>query len=133
MTQTEYEQKRAECWEEFMTRPHENPQSLRRCFDFAFDRAFALGKLQASCEQVKEEISQEKDAEETVIHGWVARDEDGELFLYIESPKREYGNWETPSIWASETFAQLDSTLFPDLTWESDPELVEIILKRKKK
>jgi len=74
-----------------------------------------------------------KGAENTVIQGWVARDEDGELFLYIESPKREYGDWETPSIWASETFAQLDSTLFPDLTWESDPLQVEIILKRKKK
>ena len=85
-------------------------------FNYAFDRAYALGK-------------QEKDAD-TVISGWVARDEDGDLRIYREIPKRSKreGMWDG-------NIAQIvpSPLLFPDLTWESDPEPVEIILKRKKK
>lgn len=46
MTQEDYEQNRAECWEEFTTMP------LHKAFNFAFDRAYALGK---------QEIKQEKE------------------------------------------------------------------------
>lgn len=38
MTQQEYDQKKRECWEEFTTMP------LYKAFNFAFDRAYALGK-----------------------------------------------------------------------------------------
>lgn len=58
MTQPEYEQKRAECWEEYLSE-HKTTYT-RTAFDFAFDRAYGLGKLQASCGQVKETISQEE-------------------------------------------------------------------------
>lgn len=66
MTQQDYESKKRECWEEFKEKHFngEAPWSPYSAFDFTFDRAYALGK-------------QEKDAEETVISGWVARD-DGE-------------------------------------------------------
>lgn len=78
---------------------------------------------------------QEKDAEETVIQGWVARDDgerwhERELHLFTRNkPERRnlMGDWiGRPSM-------MLDSKLFPDLTWDSDPEPVEIIIKRKKK
>lgn len=49
MTQTEYEQNRAECWEYVSkTILTIGGSKEKRAFDYAFDRAYALGKLQAS-------------------------------------------------------------------------------------
>lgn len=84
---------------------------------------FALGK-------------QEKDAD-TVIQGWVCRDKywqkdifPSDLFLAMEKPKRNE-EWKT---WTDMgAYIPLNTELFPDLTWDSDPEPVEIIIKRKKK
>lgn len=119
MTQTEYEQKRAECWHEYfstdkrLTTTHEHEAS-KDAFYAAFNRAYALGK-------------QEKDSD-AVISGWVARDEDGNLFMYSTNPER------IETMWMGEAANfDLRNYLFPDLTWESDPLPVEIILKRKKK
>lgn len=67
MTQPEYEHKKRECWEEFTTMP------LYKAFNFAFDRAYALGKLQANSEQVNKTISQEETASQ---NQWI-RVEDG--------------------------------------------------------
>lgn len=80
---------------------------------------------------------QEKDAD-TVIQGWVARDKrHNALNLHAEKPYRAMSGYRIDSKhdwWDSEcaSFLPLDKHLFPDLTWESDPEEVEIILKRKK-
>lgn len=60
MTHPEYEQKRRECWEEFL-RKHEISRAdgvTADAFIVAFDRACALGK-----QEIKQEIKQEKDAE----------------------------------------------------------------------
>lgn len=77
---------------------------------------FALGK-------------QEKDAD-AVIQGWVAADDDGDLFLYRTKPARD----EVSGMWMSnECPLDVGINLFPDLTWDSDPEPVEIIIKRKNK
>lgn len=72
---------------------------------------------------------QEKDAD-TVIQGWAARDEDGHLFMYCTKPERD----EALQVWMGR-YADFDlrNALFPDLTWESDPEEVELIIRRKKK
>lgn len=64
MTQQEYEQKRRECWDDYKRHNLDGevqwqPVSRYDVFCDAFDRAYALGKLQASCGQVKEAISQE--------------------------------------------------------------------------
>lgn len=79
-------------------------------------RAFESGKL-------------EKDTEDTVINGWVARDKNGDLYMYTCKPERNsnLGYWDgnVPDITPS-------NDLFPDLTWESEPEEIEIIIKRKK-
>lgn len=94
---------------------------MKDVIDFAFDRAYALGK-------------QDKDAD-TVIQGWVARDDgkrwyERELHLFTcNKPERRklMGDWiGRPSL-------TLDSSLFPDLTWDDEPLEVEIIIKRKKK
>lgn len=70
------------------------------------------------------------DAEDTVISGWVARDEDGHLFMYSTKPERD----EALQVWIGR-YADFDlrDYLFPDLTWDSEPEEVELIIKRKKK
>ena len=123
MIQQEYEQKKQECWDalwdERTTLPisHE-PLSQEEIFNYAFDRAYALGK-------------QEKEAD-AVIQGWVARDDDGDLFFYNDKPRREKAVWDEPQYWIGKTQTDLDPNLFPDLTWDSEPEEVEIILKRKK-
>lgn len=71
---------------------------------------------------------------DTVIQGWVARDDgerwhERELHLFTRNKpeiRKLMGDWiGRPSM-------TLDSNLFPDLTWESEPLEVEIILKRKK-
>lgn len=66
------------------------------------------------------------DAEETVIQGWVARDYDGDVFLYQNEPDRN------EIAWNGYMMHSLPIDSFPDLTWESEPEPVEIIIKRKK-
>ncbi len=192
MTQTEYEQNRAECWEYVSkTILTIGGSKEKRAFDYAFDRAYALGKLQASCRQVNKTISQkeiekaalkyvfnrqkarhnakndeeaylsdfdntlkawdafdmaqafedgmkfalgkqEKDAE-TVICGWVARASDGHLALFKRKPDREIYMRSNNGLWFGGSMTELDSTSFPELTWDDDPIEVEIIIKRKKK
>lgn len=44
MAQEDYEQKKRECWKEFTT------MSLHKAFNFAFDRAYALGKQEKDAE-----------------------------------------------------------------------------------
>lgn len=46
MTQQEYDQKKRECWEEFCRANPSHNKSIfaRKVFDYAFDRAYALGK-----------------------------------------------------------------------------------------
>lgn len=118
MIQQEYQQKLHECWEEFLQK-HEISTAdgvTVDAFDQIFDRAYALGK-------------QEKDAD-TVIQGWVARDDDGQLlYLYDSMPTRGINMWNDHG----SLLTHLNDNLFPDLTWESEPIEVEIIIKRKKK
>lgn len=183
MTQQEYEQKKRECWEEFLQK-HEISRAdgvTADAFIMAFDRAYALGKQTETITQ--EEIEnhsvgyamdvnnarlstypeamrpqlypeydmddlanafeagaqfavgkKEKDAD-TVIQGWVARDEDGTLTLFYGSnkPSKEDGDdyW---SVAFGSTLEHLNQDMFPDVMWEdAEPEQVEIIIKRKKK
>lgn len=124
MTQPEYKNKKRECWEECIREyGYLDPA---HAFNLAFARAYALGK-------------QEKDAEDTVIQGWVAIDEAyGECFLHTEKPTQkaqpiaDTGDYDT--VWDSEGETYLlDVGLFLDMDSDSEPQKVEIIIKRKKK
>lgn len=124
MNNQDYEKARQECWDALYNdllkgEVQWQPVSRKEIFNFAFEGAYALGM-------------QEKDAD-TVIQGWVARDDDGDLFFYNDKPRREKAVWDEPQYWIGKTQIDLAPNLFPDLTWESDPEPVEIIIKRKKK
>lgn len=123
MTDKEYEQKRCECWEEYcQTHPLCNTPVMRLNFNWTFDRAYVLGK-----QETKQEIKQETDAEDTVIQCWVARDGGGNLSLSIAKPARHHYSLSWISVCVN-----IPKHLFPDLTWESDPIEVELIIKRKK-
>lgn len=83
-------------------------------------------------------IGRQKKDEDTVISGWVAIDEAyGQCFLHTEKPIQksqpiaDTGDYDT--VWDSKGKTYLlDTGLFPDMDSESDPEPVEIIIKRKK-
>lgn len=74
---------------------------------------------------------------DTVIQGWVGRDQDGYVSLFKNKPIRDtcdkddmpYGFWDD----VDGNCIDLPITSFPDITWESEPLDVEIIIKRKKK
>lgn len=75
MTQPEYEQKKRECWEEFKQQNLDGevqwqPVSRYDVFCATFDRAYTLGKLQASCRQVKEIITQEEIENEAIDYAF---------------------------------------------------------------
>ena len=64
------------------------------------------------------------------IKGWAARDEDGRIWLHGEKPVRYnlYGGrneWTTPlDLWA------LPKEMLPEITWESEPVEVELIIRK---
>lgn len=111
MDNQEYEQKKHKCWEDFCRHIVNEEEE----FYNMFDRAYSLGK-------------QGKEAD-TVIQGWVAKDNDSqELYLYSSVPTRMINMWNGHG----SLLMPLDAKLYPDLTWGDDPQEVEIIIKRKK-
>lgn len=71
------------------------------------------------------------DAEDSVISGWVFVD-DITFDRWLRVHKVTQGDYE--AVWDSgEPEFCLGEELFPDMTPNSDPEQVEIIIKRKKK
>lgn len=74
------------------------------------------------------------DNADLVIQGWVCRDEDGRLCLYQNEPEREMYDFNPKGYWTDRTNQYIDfpPTLFPDLTWDDDPQEVELVVKRKK-
>jgi hypothetical protein len=70
----------------------------------------------------------EKEAD-TVISGWAARDKDNMPRLHYDKPERTSGGYWQGGFKSS----YLPRNVFPDLTWESDPLEVELVIKRKKK
>lgn len=131
MNKQEYENKKRKCWEEFCTLNSKYSKSpiVYGAFRSAFDRAYALGK-----QEIKQEIKQETDAEDTVISGWVARDEDDSLTLFYGSDKPS--KKDNDDYWSAvfgNTLEYLPQEMFPDIKWEdAEPTKVELIIKRKK-
>lgn len=107
----EYDQKKRECWEEFIDEAQSKILGRYEIFCAVFDRAYALSK-------------QEKDAD-TVIQGWVARDQSGYHVLHYKKPHRTYGNtrW-----YSAQSQKSLPRDSFPSVTWQSEPKKVRIEL-----
>ena len=75
----------------------------------------------------KEEKEEQK---ECSIGGWVARDEDGALTVFSDKPTRENFSEDT-SVWCGAKPIELDPALFPQITWESEPQEGEMTLRLK--
>lgn len=61
------------------------------------------------------------------LYGWVARDRNGMLHLFDVEPKRIGDYWWNRD-YNSESIC--NEKAFPDITWESDPIEVEILIRR---
>lgn len=61
------------------------------------------------------------------LKAWVARDENGMLYLYIDPPRKYQSKW-LPNI--SPDYIKMDRNLFPYVKWE-DEEPTEIELSKK--
>ena len=57
---------------------------------------------------------------------WIARDKDGELYLFSKKPYKKEEFWNMS--WGTITVLQLPSELFPEVKWE-DEEPRELVLK----
>ena len=65
---------------------------------------------------------------------WIARDKDGDLYLYSEKPKADdngvfYGEADQNRIFitTSAPWVEIDSDLYPEVTFENSPK--ELIIK----
>lgn len=118
-------------------------EELDNTFKWVFKQAYSLGKQEKDIEIALnkwQDISlKPANTEETVIQGWVARDKKyNTLNLYGEKPYRTksgYQEGDEPDWWENDcaSFMPIDDNFFPDITWDSEPLEVEIIIKRKKK
>ena len=73
---------------------------------------------------------EEEEQKECSIGGWVARDEDGALTVFSDKPTRE-NFLEDTSVWCGAKPIELDPALFPQSTWESEPQECEMTLRLK--
>ena len=62
------------------------------------------------------------------LEAWVARDEDGMLYLYFAKPRKYQSEW-LPNI--RPDYFEIDRNLFPEVKWE-DEEPTELTFTVKK-
>ena len=59
-----------------------------------------------------------------VIEGWIARDEDKELCIHHDKPKRGNSGW-----FSYKERYDIEPTKFPNLKWEDEPQKVLITIE----
>ncbi len=62
------------------------------------------------------------------IHGWAARDKNGEIHVFEVEPRRscmEESWWDRDYV-----SVEIEKDSFPDITWESEPTEVELLIRR---
>lgn len=61
------------------------------------------------------------------IEAWVARDEDGSLYMYTDKPKKRSVFWHAPKV----GYVKLDDSLFHEVKWTDDePTKVKLIIDK---
>ncbi|SDB77168.1 hypothetical protein SAMN05192581_101835 [Bacteroides ovatus] len=61
---------------------------------------------------------------------YIARDKDGDLYLYKKQPVKYSESWQLSK--TSNDWIKLDSSLFPEVTWEDEePTEVELVKKEE--
>lgn len=97
------------------------------------DEVYVDGKLRLYLpSDLDFDVEEAEQTESAVISGWVARDNNGTLWICSEEPQR-YSDWWIIDTDEDYTKKELPSYLFPSLTWESEPLEVDITIKAKKK
>lgn len=62
---------------------------------------------------------------------YVARDRDGDLYLYKKKPVKYSGSWQLCSD-NPHDFYKIDASLFPEVSWEDEePTEVELVKTQK--
>lgn len=65
------------------------------------------------------------------IQGYVTRDSDGKLSLFLNRPIRNIYGWWQSSKWREHLGRDLPESAFPALTWDDEPMEVELLIRRK--
>ena len=61
------------------------------------------------------------------LKAWVARDEDGSLYMYTDKPRKRRYNWYAPKV----GYVKLDDSLFPEVQWsDEEPTKVKLIIDK---
>ena len=70
------------------------------------------------------------------INSWVARDKvgwgnsKGWLRLHFRKPERTIRSWDSANEFLEDESQTLNSDMFPELTWESEPVEVELLIRK---
>lgn len=56
---------------------------------------------------------------------WIARDENGSLYIYDNKPVRRKGRFEDES----DEYEEISEYYFPEVTWENSPK--ELVVKKE--
>ena len=65
----------------------------------------------------------------TELEGWVARDEDGELYLHLMEPQKVTGQWTAPDLHLG--YIKLGDVVFPEVQWsDEEPTRVKITIEK---
>lgn len=63
------------------------------------------------------------------LKAWVARDEDGSLYMYTAKPEKISDNWYAEKV----GYVKIDDSLFPEVKWEDEePKYIELSIRNDK-
>ena len=75
-------------------------------------------------------LKQKTTMSKKTIEAWVARDEDGILYLYTAKPKKLSDYWNAPASGCM----NLDDSLFPEVQWsDEEPKKIKLSIMEKSK
>jgi len=57
---------------------------------------------------------------------WIARDMDGSLWMFNEKPVKQGDEFRSPFYLTGGSELMMDSSLYPELTWENSPKELTI-------
>ena len=95
----------------------------KMCKDYmAYDKEYKLVVYKALTLLYEKEDAQI----ETTIKGFITRDENGKLTLWDENPPERDAFSNGVGFWFGECPRDIDPALFPQITWENEPQECEI-------
>lgn len=123
--------------EEIKSEDEKMLDNIQGCLNFFFDKCDYDGKC-ISKEDIFKWIENKKESSLREGHfkpfnesWWAARDKNGLLFVYSSKPKRMKNEDRFKPVRLYDYCSQLDSELFPELTWQNSPKRIEMKLLLK--